>query len=146
MNRRAIANTAVCRYDDKECCYIVQSPLFERCIGAAETEEEAHKIFQAMLDEYYIAHLEGKLVEYDRPGRPSKGYVDMHIQVSTNVKTQIAKAAKVKEISQGEFIEYLLYCHEQLPWRKTKSATVTDVTQRRIAAPKASKRQSRSLK
>ncbi len=38
MNKKAIAKTALCRYDEKEQSYVVESPLFERVTGVAETE------------------------------------------------------------------------------------------------------------
>jgi len=41
MNKKAIAGTALCRYDEKEQCYIVESPLFDRVAGVAETASEA---------------------------------------------------------------------------------------------------------
>ena len=63
MNKEGIAKTASCRFDATEGCYMVQSPIFERCIGVAETQEEAWQIFADMLNEYYIAYLEGKLVD-----------------------------------------------------------------------------------
>ena len=112
MNKRGIAKTASCRFDSKEGCYIVQSPLFDRCIGVAETDEEAWQIFDDLLDEYYIAYLEGKLVGYDKPGRPAKGYVDLHAQVKPLIKEEIASKAKELGISQGDMIEYLYHLQE----------------------------------
>ena len=109
MNKTAIAKTAFSRYDKKQGCYIVQSPLFERCLGVARSEKEAWKIFNELLTEYYIAYLEGKLVDYEKPGRPAKGYVELHAQVKPKVKKQIAEKAKELGISFGEMIEYLYY-------------------------------------
>src|SRR5271170_6417514 len=107
MNKEAVAKTAICRYDVGEKCYIVQSPLFERCIGAAATKEEAWKIFRELLADFYVAYLEGKLVGYARRGRPAKGYVELHAQVKPVVKEEISARAKDLGISQGEVIEYL---------------------------------------
>ncbi len=107
MNKKAIASTALCRYDKKEKCYIVESPLFDRVTGVAETEIEAKQIFDELLDETYLAYLEGKLVGYDKRGRPAKGNVEFHAQVKPEVKAQISKKAKDLGISQGDVIAYL---------------------------------------
>lgn len=107
MNKKAIADTALCRYDDKEQCYIVESPLFDRVTGVAETESEARQIFHELLNETYIAYLEGKLVGYDKRGRPAKGNVEFHAQVKPEVKAQISEKAKALGISQGDVIAYL---------------------------------------
>ena len=109
MNKLAITQTANCRYEKKEGCFIVQSPLFERCMGVAKTEKEAWKIFNELLTDYYIAYLEGNLIGYEKRGRPAKGYVEMHVQVKPTVKKQIASKAKKLGISQGEVIEYLYH-------------------------------------
>lgn len=106
MNKKAIADTALCRYDEKEGCYIVESPLFDRVIGIAETECEAYQIFHELLDETYVAYLEGKLVGYDKRGRPAKGNVEFHAQVKPEVKAQISEKAKALGISQGDVIAY----------------------------------------
>ncbi len=101
--------TATCHYEKKDGCFIVQSPLFERCMGVAKTEKEARKIFNELLTDYYVAYLEGNLVSYEKPGRPAKGYVELHVQVKPTIKKQIATKAKELGISQGEVIEYLYY-------------------------------------
>ncbi|MBP9811140.1 hypothetical protein KBF38_22740 [bacterium] len=107
MNKKAIADTALCRYDETEQCYIVESPLFDRVIGVGETESEAKQIFDELLDETYVAYLEGKLVGYDKRGRPSKGNVEFHAQVKPEVKAQISQRAKALGVSQGDVIAYL---------------------------------------
>ena len=112
MNRKAIAKTALCKFDSKQKCFVVQSPLFERCIGVAKTEAEAQHIFFELLDEYYVAYLEGKLVGYEKRGRPAKGYVDFHVQVKPLVKKGIATRAQELGISQGEIIDYLYHLEE----------------------------------
>lgn len=75
--------------------------------GVAETESEARQIFNELLDETYIAYLEGKLVGYDKRGRPAKGNVEFHAQVKPEVKAQISQRAKALGISQGDVIAYL---------------------------------------
>jgi hypothetical protein len=75
--------------------------------GVGETELEAKQIFNELLDETYVAYLEGKLVGYDKRGRPSKGNVEFHAQVKPEVKAQISQKAKALGISQGDVIAYL---------------------------------------
>jgi predicted RNase H-like HicB family nuclease len=107
MNKKAIADTALCRYNEEENYYVVESPLFDRVSGVAETEKEARQIFHELLDETYLAYLEGKLVGYDKRGRPAKGNVEFHAQIKPEVKIQILDKAKALGISQGEVIAYL---------------------------------------
>lgn len=106
MNKKAIAETALCRYEDKESCFVVESPIFDRVIGVGDSESEAWRVFQELLDETYIAYLEGKLVGYEKRGRPAKGYVEFHAQVRPEVKSRISERAKALGISQGEVIAY----------------------------------------
>lgn len=106
MNKKAIAETALCRYNADESCYVVESPIFERVLGVSDTEEEAWLLFREALDETYIAYLEGKLIGYEKRGRPSKGNVDFHAQVKPEVKDLISERAKELGISQGEVITY----------------------------------------
>jgi hypothetical protein len=70
-------------------------------------ESEARQIFNELLDETYIAYLEGKLVGYDKRGRPAKGNVEFHAQVKPEVKAQISQKARALGISQGDVIAYL---------------------------------------
>jgi len=107
MNRKAIADTALCRYDEVEQVFVVESPLFDRLAGVAPTEKEAWNLFREMLDETYVAYLEGNLVGYDKRGRPAKGNVEFHAQVKPEVKKQILQKAKTLGISQGDVIAYL---------------------------------------
>ena len=76
--------------------------------GVAETESEAKQIFKELLDETYVAYLEGKLVGYDKRGRPAKGNVEFHAQVKPEVKAQISERAKELGVSQGDVIAYLV--------------------------------------
>jgi predicted RNase H-like HicB family nuclease len=115
MNKKAIAETAICRYDEKEHCYVVESPIFDRVVGAGETAEEAWHVFSALLDETYVAYLEGKLVGYEKRGRPAKGNVEFHAQVKPEVREKITAKARELGISQGEVIAYLNAAAEALP-------------------------------
>lgn len=107
MNRKAIAETALCRYNKNEGVFVVSSPLFDRVIGVGKTNDEAWKLFKDMLDETYVAYLEGNLVGYEKRGRPAKHNVEFHAQVKPEVKNLINKKAKALGISQGEVIAYL---------------------------------------
>lgn len=64
MNKKAIAKTALCKYKDDEGIFVVQSPMFERVIGVSDTQAEAWQLFEEVLDETYIAYLEGTLVGF----------------------------------------------------------------------------------
>lgn len=107
MNKKAIKMTALCQYDESDKTFTVSSPLFERVLGCARTENEAWRLFNEILDETYIAYLEGNLAGYEKRGRPAKGNVDLHAQLKPEVKQVIDKKAKELGISQGEVIAYL---------------------------------------
>ncbi len=107
MNRKAIKLTALCQYDESDKTFTVSSPIFERVLGCARTEEEAWRLFNEILDETYVAYLEGNLAGYEKRGRPSKGNVDLHAQLKPEVKQIIDAKAKEFGISQGEVIAYL---------------------------------------
>jgi predicted RNase H-like HicB family nuclease len=112
MNRKAIAKTALCRYRNDEQVYVVASPLFDRVIGVGETKDEAWRLFNELLDETYVAYLEGNLVGYEKRGRPAKHNVEFHAQVKPEVKQLINERAKAFGISQGEVIAYLAALEE----------------------------------
>lgn len=107
MNKSAIAKTALCRYKDDEGVFVVQSPIFDRVIGVGTTEIEAWQVFGEVLNETYVAYLEGSLVGYEKRGRPAKHNVEFHAQVKPEVKALINEKAKALGISQGEVIAYL---------------------------------------
>jgi predicted RNase H-like HicB family nuclease len=106
MNKKAIAATALCRFDKKGKNYVVESPLFDRVVGVGRTEEEAYELFHELLSETYLAYLEGALVGYERRGRPAKGNVEFHAQIKPDVKDNIVAKAQALGISQGEVIAY----------------------------------------
>jgi hypothetical protein len=108
MNKTAILRTVVWQHDRKRRCYIVESPLCDRVIGVGKTRKEAWKIFNELLNETYVAYLEGKLVGYEKRGRPAKGNVEFHTQVRPSVKEHINKRAQELGISQGDVIAYLV--------------------------------------
>jgi len=108
MNKQAIADTAVCRWDHEDDCYIVWSPLFEPLIGVGDSGEEAEQVFLDLLDDAYKAYLEGRLAGYDKVGRPSKGGTPLNIDVKPNTKEYIAELSSHMNISRGEVIDYLV--------------------------------------
>jgi len=112
MNKRAIIATAISWYNKEDEAFVVQSPLFERVLGVAESEPEAWALFHEFLDDAYVAYLEGKLVGYEKPGRPAKNVVDIHAQVKPEVKKYLVEQAKALGISQGDVIAYLVAVNE----------------------------------
>ncbi len=112
MNKNAILKTVVSRWDNNEQCYVVESPLCDRILGAAKTEEEARQLFEELLNDLYEDYLNGQLSGYDKPGRPKKGKVGLHAEVNPGIKKSIAMLAKEFGISQGEALEYLYSFYE----------------------------------
>lgn len=111
MNKDAIRKTARCRFDAKESVYIVESPLSDMVMGVSEDAEDAWAIFDDLLRETYINYLEGKLVGYDKRGRPSKGRVGHHAELNPDTKKALLTLAKQFGCSQGEVIDYLVWHH-----------------------------------
>jgi hypothetical protein len=108
MNKEAIRRTAVCRWDSESECYVVESPLCDRVLGAAATEVEAWKIFDEILEDTYRDYREGKLAGYSKPGRPKKEKTRFHAEMKPDAKEAITDMARALGISQGETVEYLL--------------------------------------
>ncbi len=106
MNKKAIERTALCRYDETDKIFIVRSPLSDLVLGAAKLEVDAWRLFNELLQETYVAYLEGTLVEYQKPGRPPKGNVQIHAEIRPEVKLKIETKAKELGISQGDVIGY----------------------------------------
>jgi DNA polymerase/3'-5' exonuclease PolX len=122
MNREAIKKTVIERFDGKDQVWVVQSPLLPICHGIDEDIEAARKIFDDLLNAMYIQYLEGNAVGDYRRGRPSKGLVDIHVQVKPQVREALKRLAAEKEISQGETVHYLLACWEYALQPRKKSA------------------------
>ncbi len=117
MNREAIRNTALERYDKSEKVWIVESPLLEICHGISPDKEEAWEIFDDLLNEMYIAYMEGTTVGGRKRGRPAKTGVDFHLLVRKETKDAIAKLADELKISQGESVDYLASFYRALQSR-----------------------------
>lgn len=104
MDRDKIKRTTVCRREDGH--FVAWSPLFRYGIGAGETEAEALRVFNEIVNDAYIEYLEGNL-KHDKPGRPSKNGVIINTQIQVDTKNGIASLAASMELSQGEVIDYL---------------------------------------
>lgn len=111
MKKAAIFKTAICYWSDDDDCYVVASPLFLRTAGVGQTEQKAWMHFEQMLDDIYPDLAAGEIAGYEKPGRPSKGGVDLHAQVKPDTKKEIAQLAQDLGISQGEAVDYLLFFH-----------------------------------
>lgn len=109
MNRDTIKKTAICRYEQREKVYIVESPLLDILHGIAETEEESWDIFYDLLDSMYIKYLEGKRVGNFGKGRPAKNRIDLHAQIQARTKEKIDQVAADLGISKGEAIDCLAF-------------------------------------
>jgi 3',5'-cyclic AMP phosphodiesterase CpdA len=130
MNKDGIRKTARCRFDVKESVYIVESPLSDMVAGVSESADEAWAIFDDLLRETYINYLEGKLVGYDKRGRPSKGRVGHHAELSAETKKTLVALAKRFACSQGEVIDYLVWHHNfaTMPGKPVGRKPVEDIS------------------
>ncbi len=108
MKKETILKTAVCRFQEDEGVFVVQSPLFDRVIGAETSEEQAWNIYHELLDEMWEAHLEGKLADHAKPGRPAKGIVNINVQVTPEIRATLRKNAKALAVSQGDFVAFAI--------------------------------------
>lgn len=111
MKKDTIIKTAVCYWSNEDDCYVVASPLFLLTAGVGQTEQKAWMHFEQMLDDIYPDFAVGEVAGYEKPGRPSKGGVDLHAQVKPDTKREIAQLAQELGVSQGEAVDYLLFFH-----------------------------------
>lgn len=116
MNREAILKTALLQREANGVC-TVSSPLCSGVLGVGNSPEEAYRSFVSLVQDRYIAYLEGKLVGSQEKrergrGRPRKSYVEFHTKIHPDVKSQLSGMADALGISQGELIEYLYRCYE----------------------------------
>lgn len=112
MTKSVILMTAVCRLTSEG--YEVQSPLYERVIGLGSTEKEAWKIYKELLDDMWIAHLEGNLTKKATPGRPAKDGVNIHAQITPESKAIIDRISTALGISRGDFLSFSVAAGEAL--------------------------------
>lgn len=113
MNRKAIQNTVVYNWKEDEKVYECSSVLLPICIGIADTQNEAWKIFNEHLDEIYIAHLEGKLAStmHKTPGRPKRSKVSLHAEVLPATRALLKEKCSELQISMGDLVDYLVAEH-----------------------------------
>jgi hypothetical protein len=107
MNRDLIKKTAITRWEPTERVYVTESPLFDKSIGVGRTTREAQRIFRELVDDCYVVYLEGRLAGYDKPGRPAKGGVAVHVAVPPQTKTTLTQLAGDLGCTQGEALAYL---------------------------------------
>jgi hypothetical protein len=132
IKRKAIYDTAVCYWDEESECFCVESPLFDRVLGAAATETEAWKMFARMLEDMYEELAADRVAGYKR-GRPAKGGVDLHVQVKPETKELIDKLRGEHGISQGEQVDVAVF---SLYWAKEHAKkNVTDAAADRAKKP-----------
>jgi predicted RNase H-like HicB family nuclease len=113
MNKAAIFKTVICR--EEEGHFVVFSPLCDGAIGTGATLNDAVLSFKSVIQDRYVAHLEGRLAPSDRKvGRPRKQLsADFHTQIKEDVKQSIVELAKELDLSQGDIIEFLYRCYIQ---------------------------------
>jgi hypothetical protein len=107
MDRLSILQTAIGKWDEESGCFIVQSPLCDKVIGAAPDPGEAVKLFIEILDDTITLEKEGKLANPAKRGRPKRNKVQMHIEIEPEVKNMLSMLADKMNISQGDVVEYL---------------------------------------
>jgi len=106
VNYHGILNTVITRFNKYENCYEVFSPLSDTLIGCARTPGKAHDNFIHALNETYVAYKEKTLAR--PPGRPRKNGVNLHALVSKETKELLTSEAKLRDISMGELITFLI--------------------------------------
>jgi hypothetical protein len=110
MNKDAILKTAMWRKEEGQ--FVVLSPLSEGLAGTGKTKEEAAAQFRSVVQDRWIAYLEGRLVgSKGSVGRPKKCAVEFHTQVNPEVKKDIVALAQDLGLSQGDIVEFLYRCY-----------------------------------
>jgi predicted RNase H-like HicB family nuclease len=114
MNIDTIKKTAICIWDTDSECYVVRSPLMKRVSGAAETPEEAWKLFTDILEDTMELMKKGQFVKQEGPGRPRKDRVRLNTDLDPDIKASLEKMAKTLHISQGEAIDICVFAYKTL--------------------------------
>ncbi len=109
MKEKSIKKTAICYWSMPDDCYVVESSLFPRTAGIGDTPEEARQHFDELLDEIFFELEQGNVAGYGKPGRPPKYGEDFHARIRKGTKKNISQYAKKLGISQGEFIDHLVF-------------------------------------
>lgn len=108
MNVDAIKKTALCKYDDEDKVYVVESPLCDFVMGADEDMHQAWEVFHEILEETYEDYQAGKLAKSIGPGRPKRNKQNINVQVTGDTKDKIKELAETLGISQGDVLDYLV--------------------------------------
>lgn len=108
MKEQAIRNTLIEYWSVPDECYVVESTGFPLTAGIGDTPAEARRHFWQMMDTLYDDLKNGKVAGYDKPGRPAKGGVDLHVRVRKSTMNSIREYADKLGISQGELVDFML--------------------------------------
>jgi predicted RNase H-like HicB family nuclease len=110
IKKSTILKTAVCWWSEEDEAYIVQSPLFLSCLVDGETEEEARATYSDALEQMYESLVHNKVAGHDSKGRPAKNGVKTFVELRQQSKIDLAWFAQDLGISQGEVIDWALFC------------------------------------
>lgn len=107
----SIKKTAVTYWSNEDECYVMESPLFSRCVAIGDSPYEAKSKYEEMLDTAY-EHIQNENVAgYNRVGRPAKGNIEIHASIRPTTREDLKKLCEDLNISIGEAIDYLLFFH-----------------------------------
>ncbi|MBI4532527.1 MAG: hypothetical protein HY711_01160 [Candidatus Melainabacteria bacterium] len=108
MKKEALLRTGVCYWSNEDECHVAESPLFDRTAGVGATPEEAKAHFRQRVEDAYPYVQAGRVAE--RPGRPAKGGINVHMQVTPETKLALDKLVlELALSSQGEVVDFLLF-------------------------------------
>lgn len=140
MKKETIEKTAVCYWSKQDDCFVVRSPSFDNIAGTGETAQEAVAMFQDMLDDWYPSITEGRVVGYDKAGRPLKGGVALNCLVKPETKQRLERLTKRLGMSYGEVVDYLQFFYEvtkDAPFQQTPpkqlAIYIADLVSERLA-------------
>jgi len=108
LTQEAILQTATTRFSVDDDSYVTQSCLFPRVLGTGDTEAEALADFTFVLSESYEELVKENVKGYNKKGRPAKHGVNVHMQVPAEIKEFIDENAARLQISQGDFVSFLV--------------------------------------
>ncbi len=118
----SIKKTAVSYWSDEDECYVMESPLFSRCVAVGDSPYEAKSKFNEMLTSTY-PHIQNENVSgYNKVGRPAKGNIEIHASVRPTTRSELKALCDDLDISVGEVIDFLLFYHSV----KSKSESTLD--------------------
>lgn len=106
MRRDLIEKTALSFWSDRDCCYIVSSPLYSEAIGTGDSQEEAWHEFKERLDDFLKNVEEGIHAYYDSNGNPPKEPLQIDVRIHTS--HQIELLSKTYGCTKGEVVDFLV--------------------------------------